>query len=126
MCGGRIDFIKQRREQTFEVGSEAVDIISFLLFVTHPISPDAGGGVFSSAGFSGFGDGVLNGSVTEPAGVTPVQTISPGVVQLLKRRHDSILLSASFFSIVEVQAVATQTRKIRKQDACGKSSDRNR
>lgn len=110
--------------QTFVVRGETEDIISFFLLVTHPIIPHTGNGVFASTWLSGFGDGVLHRSVTEPPCIAPIQPVSPGIVQLVERCHNGILVSASFLSIREVQVVTTQSRKIRKHNACRKPKTR--
>ncbi len=110
--------LKQWGGQTFVVRGETEDIISFLLLVTHPIIPHTWNGVFASTWLSGFGDGVLHRSVTEPPCIAPIQPISPCIVQLVERCHNGILVSASFLSISEVQVVTTQSRKIWENNAC--------
>lgn len=39
---------------------------------------------------SGYRDGVASAAVGQPAIVTPVQTLSPGGVELTRRRQDSV------------------------------------
>lgn len=66
----------------------------------------------STAGFSGFGDGVLHCTIIQPAGVAPVQTIHPGLVQLFKGGNYSTLIYACLHSVVKVQVVAAMMGKV--------------
>lgn len=52
-------------------------------FVTMAVTPESSSSV-APAGLSGFGDGVLYGSITQPASVAPVQPTFPGLVELLE------------------------------------------
>lgn len=83
-----------------------------LLLVSQSIVANAWHCVLASAGFSGGGDGILDRAVTQPAGVAPVHLSLPRLIQLIKGRHDGILVSTCPLSVVEIEVVATQTGEV--------------
>lgn len=97
---------------TIEVWSEAEHIIAALILVPEAIIPDAGHRVLPPTGLPGLGDGVLHGAVAEPACIAPVQPRPPGVVELIKGGDDGVLVQAGLLSLVEVQVVTTQPRRV--------------
>lgn len=94
------------------MGGEAEHVVVVLLLVSQAIVANARHRVLASAGFSGGVDGILDCAVTQPAGVAPVQLFSPRVIQLIKGRHDGILVTTCPLSVVEIEVVAAQTGKV--------------
>lgn len=94
-----------------------------LVLVSQAIVADTGHHVLASTGFSGVGDGILHRAVTQPAGIAPVHISSPGVIQLVKRGHDGILVMTRPLSVVEIEVVATQTGVVGEDNTCVESRD---
>lgn len=103
---------------TFVVGGEAEHVVVVLVFVSQAVVANPRHRVLASAGFSGCGDGILDRSVTQPAGVAPVHPFPPRVIQLVEGRHDGILVTTSSLGVVEVEVVATEAREVGEDDAC--------
>lgn len=98
--------------------SEAENIEAAAELVASAVIPETSIGICATAGPPGLVDGVLHGSVVQPASIAPVQACLPGVVQLLEGGHHSILVHAGFFTIVEVQVVAAKPWGVREHDPC--------
>lgn len=101
---------------TFVVGGKAEHIIVILVLVSQAIVANPWQCVFASARFSGGGYRILDGAVAQPASVAPVQLSLPRIIQLIKRRHDCILVSACPLSVIEIEVVATQTGEVGEND----------
>lgn len=87
-----------------------------LVLVPEAIVADARYCILASAGFSGCVDGVLDGAVTQPAGVAPVHPFLPRFVQLVEGCHDGVLISTRPLCVIEVQVVATQAGEVGEDD----------
>ena len=82
--------------------------------VATTVTPNPGGEAESPTGPSGLGDGVLHCPVSQPACVAPVQTLLPGLEQLLKGGQSGVLLLADLLSIMVGQIVAPVRRLVGK------------
>ncbi|KAG7218111.1 hypothetical protein INR49_020620 [Caranx melampygus] len=73
--------------------------------------------VLASAGLPGCVDGILHRAVAQPASVTPVHPSSPCIVQLVKGRHNGILVATRPFSIIEIEVVAAKAGEVWEDNA---------
>lgn len=101
---------------TIEVWGEAEHIVAALILVPEAIIPDARHRVLPPTGLPGLGDGVLHGAVAEPARITPVQPGPPGLIELIEGGDDGVLVQAGLLSLVKVQVVTTQPRRVGEYD----------
>lgn len=102
---------------TFVVGGEAEHVVVVLVLLSQAVVADARHRVLASAGFPGCVDGILHRAVAQPARVTPVHASSPRIVQLVKGRHDGILVATRPLSIIEIEVVAPKAGEVRENNA---------
>lgn len=105
--------INTKHKLTLVSGSETEDIVEALGLVRLPIGPDARPSAGATTRATGDVDGVLHRAVTQPAGIAPVQTVPPGLVELLEVGHHGGLVHTGLLGVREVEVVAAQTWKVR-------------
>jgi len=79
------------------------------MLVTPAIIADARAVVGAATRPSGFGDGILNCAVIQPAGIAPVQPPLPGLKQLIKVGDHGTLVETGLHGIMVVHSVAAHT-----------------
>lgn len=87
-----------------------------LLLLPQPIVPNAWHCVLASTWLSGYIDGILDRTITQPAGVAPVQLALPCLIQLVEGRHNGVLVPTCSLSIIEVEVVASQAGEVGEHD----------
>lgn len=100
------------------MGGEAEHIVVVLVLVSQAVVANTRHCVLASAGFSGGGDGILDCAVTQPASVAPVHLSSPRIVQLVKGRHDGVLVPTCPLGVVEIEVVTTQAGEVGEDNTC--------
>lgn len=106
---------------TVEVGGEAEGVVVLALLVPVAVIAHPHRRVLAAALLPRPGDGVLHRAVLQPARVAPVHALQPGLVQLVVRGQDAVLLQARLLRLVEVQGVAAQARVVGEDHTWGES-----